>query len=123
MNLTRLSDDSTCIYSRAAILSSNFTQKQSLRVTIILYAVSAPLTSNAALLVSSKCSHWGHCSMSVDPDTTRLDLFRDLGGFVNVTAPDGCAQAHSAVVSAGNDIFLIIPGQEGNDRTWALLAK
>lgn len=58
--------------------------------------------------------------MAINPHTARLQLSRHAGRSLYVFGPDAGAEAHFAIVGAGDDVGFATPFEDGEDGTEGL---
>lgn len=91
------------------------------RVAVSLEALSAPLATDATLLVATEDSLGSRLLEGVDEDGAGLEALGDLLGVGDVLAPDTGTKTGVGVVGALDDLLLIGPGLGGDDGAEGLL--
>lgn len=86
--------------------------KHTLGVAISLESSSAPLISDATVLMASEWSIGLDLHMSIDPDTACLQLSRDAFALCHVPGPYGSTQAHIGIVGTLDHVGFVGPLQD-----------
>jgi len=92
------------------------------RVAVGLDALSAPLATDTALLVTTEDGLRSGLLEGVDEDGAGLEALGDLLGVGDVLAPDTGTEAGLSVVGALDDLLLVGPGLGGHDGAEGLLS-
>jgi hypothetical protein len=91
------------------------------RVAVGLEAISAPLATNTALLVTTEDGLRSGLLEGVDENGASFEASGDLLGVLDILAPDTGTKTGVGVVGTLNDLLLVRPGLGGNDGAERLL--